>query len=400
VTGDRRRLRPARLRAADIARVAAAGLGAHPLRVSLSALGVAIGIAAMASVIGISTSSRAELDRTLDRLGTNLLRAAPGSTIFGAESQLPPESVDMVRRIGPVSAASATGRVHAAVYRNDHVPAQRTGSIAVLAARTDLLATVGGQLRTGRWLDRATAAYPATVLGASAARRLGVVAPGQRVWLGGQWFGVTGVLDSVTLTPELDAAALVGWPAARSFLGFDGHPTTIYCRSAESRVEAVRAVLGATVNPRSPYEVEVSRPSDALAARRATDRALAALLLGLGAVALVVGGVGVANTMVVSVLERRGEIGLRRSLGATRGQVRTQFLTESLLLSALGGTGGVAIGYLVTAVFARVQGWPVVMPAWLVLGGVGTALAVGAVAGILPAVRAARLSPARVLATG
>jgi putative ABC transport system permease protein len=174
----------------------------------------------------------------------------------------------------------------------------------------------------------------------------------------------------------------------------------IYCRSAESRVEAVRAVLGATVNSRSPYEVEVSRPSDALAAQRATDRTLAALLLGLGAVALVVGGVGVTNTMVVSVLERRGEVGLRRSLGATRGQVRTQFLTESVLLSVLGGVGGVAIGYLLTAVFARVQGWPVVMPAWLVLGGLGAALPVGAIAGIFPAVRAARLSPAQVLAAG
>ncbi|HZB47745.1 MAG TPA: ABC transporter permease, partial [Mycobacteriales bacterium] len=286
-------LRPARLRPADAARVGAAGLRAHPLRVSLSALGVAIGIAAMVSVVGISASSGAELERTLDRLGTNLLTAAPGSTIFGAEAQLPMESVEMVRRIAPVSSATATGRVRAAVYRNEHVPSQLTGSIAVLAARQDLIETVGGRLGTGRWLDRATSTYPSVVLGATAARRLGVTAPGARVWLGGLWFGVTGVLAPVDLAPELDAAALVGWPAARSYLGFDGHPTMIYCRSAESRVEAVRAVLGATVNPRSPYEVEVSRPSDALAAQRATDRTIAALLLGLGAVALLVGGVGV-----------------------------------------------------------------------------------------------------------
>jgi putative ABC transport system permease protein len=158
-------------------------------------------------------------------------------------------------------------------------------------------------------------------------------------------------------------------------------------------------VLGATANPEHPSEVKVSRPSDALSAKRASDKAFTGLLLGLGAVALLVGGVGVANTMVISVLERRAEIGLRRSLGATRGHVRLQFLVESLLLSALGGTGGVLLGIGVTAAYAATQGWPTVVPAWATAGGVGATLVIGVVAGLYPAIRASRLAPTEALAT-
>jgi putative ABC transport system permease protein len=190
----------------------------------------------------------------------------------------------------------------------------------------------------------------------------------------------------------------VGWPVAESVLGFDGYATTIYTRTREDAVPAVRSVLAATANPEAPNEVEVSRPSDALAAKQATDDTLNGLLLGLGAVALLVGGVGVANTMVISVLERRAEIGLRRSLGATRGQIRLQFLAESLLLSALGGAGGVLLGIVVTGIYAATQNWPTVVPVWAMAGGVLATLLIGAVAGLYPAVRASRLSPTEALA--
>jgi len=399
--GDQNRgeLTTARMRAGDLARVGAAGLRSRPLRAVLAALGIAIGIAAMTAVVGISASSQAELQRTLDRLGTNLLTVGPGNKLFADEpATLPVDSVSMVRRIGPVTSASATGRVpDAKVYRTDHIPAAESGSIAVVATYLDLLGTVGGTVADGVWLNEATQRYPAVVLGAGAASRLGA-AVGQPVWLGGEWFDVVGVLDTVPLAPELDSAALVGWDAAAAYLGFDGYPTTIYTRAEESSVEAVANVLANTANPESPSEVTVSRPSDALEAGRAADDAFTGLLLGLGAVALLVGGVGVANTMVISVLERRGEIGLRRSLGATRGQIRSQFLAESLLLCALGGLGGVLIGIGVTSVYATVQGWPSVVPAWASIGAVAATLLIGAVAGLYPAVRAARLSPTEALA--
>jgi putative ABC transport system permease protein len=381
---------------ADVLRVAGVGLRARPLRAFLSALGIAIGIAAMTAVVGISSSSRADLDRALAALGTNLLTVAPGATMFGDDATLPDESVGMISRIGPVRQVSATGTVpDTSVYRTNRIPAAETGGLSVVAAHLSLLDTLSASLASGTWLNAATARYPVVVLGAAAARRLGSV---PAVWLGGRWFTVVGVLDAAPLAPELDSSVLVGWPAAATYLGFDGHPTTVYTRSVDSQVEAVRAVLAATANPQNPNEVKVSRPSDALAAQRATDRTFTGLLLGLGAVALLVGGIGVANTMVISVLERRAEIGLRRSLGATRGQIRTQFVTESLLLSLLGGIAGVLGGLAVTALYALTRAWPTVVPAWALIGGVGATVLIGAIAGLYPAIRAARLAPTEALA--
>ncbi|MFF4772096.1 ABC transporter permease [Microtetraspora fusca] len=393
-----RRLVPARLGPADVLRVGAAGLRTRPTRVFLSALGIAIGIATMIAVIGISSSSREQLLRQLDRLGTNMLTVSAGHTLFGETSQLPTDAVAMVKRIGPVSTAAATGTVEATVRRTNLIPKAVTGGIAVQAATTDLLTTLEGNVAKGTWLNAATERQPAVVLGSVAAKRLGVDRIGVQVWIGNRWFTVVGVLGPMPLAPEIERSALVGFPVAAERLGFDGHPTTIYERSAEESVGAVRAVLPRTVNPENPEEVEVSRPSDALAARAAAAGAFTNLLLGLGGVALLVGGVGVANTMVISVLERRKEIGLRRSLGATRGQVRIQFLTESLLLSALGGVAGSVLGALATVSYALSQDWPPVVPPWSIAGAVGATLVVGTVAGLYPAMRAARLSPTVALA--
>ncbi|GAB3865135.1 ABC transporter permease [Dactylosporangium cerinum] len=375
----------------DVVRVGGAGLRTRPLRVVLSALGIAIGIAAMVAVVGISASSRAQLDRQLDALGTNLLSVGPGKSFFGDASHLPSSSVAMVARIGPVTSVSSTGRVASArVYRTDRIPVTETGGISVLAASPQLLSTVGGAVSAGSYLG--SGAIPTVVLGSRAAGLLGV-SPGLTVWLGGHWFTVVGVLAPVPLAPELDSAALIGWSTATEVLDFDGYPTTIYARARPDAVTAVAGVLAATANPSAPNEVQVSRPSDALAARAAFDAAFTGLLLGLGAVALLVGGVGVANTMVISVLERRAEIGLRRALGARRAQIRLQFLTESLLLSLLGAAGGLVLGVVITAGFALARSWPVVVPVWVLGGGLLATLLIGGLAGLYPAVRAARLSP-------
>jgi putative ABC transport system permease protein len=395
-------LGPARLRPRDVLRVGGAGLRTRPLRVFLSALGIAIGIAAMVAVVGISSSSRAQLDRALAALGTNLLTLAPGNTLFGGNATLPTESVAMIGRIAKVNQVAATGKVpDAKVYRTDRIPTAESGGLSVQAAHLNLPATVAAQIADGAWLNPATGRYPATVLGATAARQLGIptAGPDVQVYLGHRWFTVVGILDPVPLAPELDTAALVGWDAAQTYLGFDGHPTTVYTRTDDSAVQAVRDLLAATANPEAPNEVTVSRPSDALAARQATNKAFTGLLLGLGAVALLVGGVGVANTMVISVLERRPEIGLRRSLGATRGQIRLQFLAESLLLSALGGVGGALLGATVTTVYATIQQWPTVVPAQALAGGIAATLDIGAIAGLYPAIRAARVAPTEALAT-
>jgi putative ABC transport system permease protein len=364
-------------------------------------LGIAIGIAAMISVVGISSSSQAGLDRRLAALGTNLLTVSPGHTLFGANATLPLDAEPMIGRIPPVIATSAIGKIpDIKVYRTDRIPAAETGGLTVYAARGNLLATIGASMSTGTWLNAATGRYPATVLGASAAAHLGIgrVTGETRVLIGTEYYTVVGILEPATLAPELDTAALVGWPVAAQRLAFDEHATTVYTRSKNSAVEGVRDVLAATANPDAPNEVEVSRPSDALVAQQAAGETFTALLLGLGAVALLVGGVGVANTMVISVLERRAEIGLRRSLGATRGQVRLQFLAESLLLSALGGGAGVLLGLAVTTGYAFYQGWPATVPAWATAGGLGATVVIGGIAGLYPAIRAARLAPTQALA--
>jgi putative ABC transport system permease protein len=396
-------MRPSRLRPRDAVRVASVGLRTRPLRAVLSGLGIAVGIAAMVAVVGISASSRAQIEQQMQALGTNLLTVEPGQQLrTGEEAVLPVDSVDMVARIGPVTTVSAVGEVDDTfVYRNDRIDPAKTNGITTMAARPDLLATVSGQVAAGRWLDDALAAYPTVVLGATSAERLGISRTdgSVAVWLGGRWFTVVGILAPAPLAPELDAAALVGWPVAQYLLGHNGTPTRLYERSPESRVDDVRAVLPATVNPANPEEVTVSRPSDALAAQAAADQTLIALLLALGGVALLVGGIGVANTMVIAVLERRSEIGLRRALGATRAHIRVQFLGESVLLAGLGGIGGAALGGAVTASFAASQGWPPALPLWVLAGAAAATILVGALAGAYPSARAARMSPTAALAT-
>ncbi|KOX13585.1 ABC transporter permease [Nocardiopsis sp. NRRL B-16309] len=392
--------RPARLSPADRLRTGASGLRARPARVVLSALGIAIGIAAMVAVVGVSSSGQAELDQRIARLGTNLVTVAPGSDLFGGTATLPEEARGRIDRMPEVEHTSQVESVDGArVYRSDLVPSGESGGIGVYGVDLDLLDTVRTRVAEGSWLNAATSEHPAVVLGPAAAERLGItrITPNTLVLIGDTYFSVVGVLDRVELAPELENAALVGQAVAEDLLGAPGEASAVYVRIDPDHVERVREEVGRNANPEHPNEVEVSRPSDALEARQAADQTFQGLLLGLGAVALLVGGVGVANTMVISVLERRGEIGLRRALGATRRDVRVQFLVEAMTLSALGGVFGVVLGGLATAGYAVLRGWPVVLPWWAGAGAVVATVLIGAVAGLVPAMRAAALHPTEAL---
>jgi putative ABC transport system permease protein len=383
-----RRLSPSRLKAIDVLGVAGGGLGARKLRTALSALGITIGIAAMVGVLGLSESSRADLAQEIEALGTNLLTVEPSSGFGGGDGTLPEETVVKIGRIGPVELVADVVTLDAAPLRNDLVSSNETGAIDAMAADLDLLDTLKGSVADGAWLTEATGATPNVVLGAVAADRFGIVAvaEGTQLYLGGEWFTIVGLLDEFPLSPDLDRAVFIGKPAATAVFEADLNPSVIYVRTTPEQIDAVRGVLPSTADPESPDEVSVSRPTDVLEAQQAADNAFTSLFLGLGAVAL-----------LIAVIERRNEIGLRRALGATRAHVRRQFLTESLMLSAIGGAAGVALGVAVTYGYATYEGWIVVIPRIAVVGGFSAAIAIGAIAGLYPAMRAARLAPTEAL---
>ena len=385
-----------RLRPSDLLGLGMRGLAARPARAVLTAIGIAIGIAAIVAVIGISASGRADLIATLDRLGTNLLRVTPGGGVLGTGSEVPEEARVMAARIGPVESVTQTTRVEATVRRNDLVNELETGGIGVLAARTDVLDELGGSLRAGRFLDDATIRGPAVVLGSVAAQRLGIrdLDPRPRVFMDGTWFTVIGILEPLELHPDIERAVLIGYPVAEKLYETTESPSTLYVRADPALLNDVAEVIPATVNPQSPDAVDVTRPSDALQARRAADEALTNLLIGLGAVALLVAGVAIANIMVMSVLERRTEIGVRRALGATKRHIRIQFLFESVLLSGIGGVVGTALGAGITVAYAANRDLTVAVPPQGIAFSIGAALVVGAIAGLYPAWRASRIPPA------
>jgi len=395
---------PARLRPCDLAGLASVGLRTRKLRAGLSALGIAIGVAAIVAVLGLAASSSAALLAEIQALGTSLLTVTNGQTLSGGTAELPQAAPGMIGRLPGVTGVQDTGTVTGVnVYKSPLIPAIETNALSVDAATLGLPAAAGTSLAQGQFLNAATNQEPVAVLGAAAAHRLGIdrIRPGERIWAGGQWFYVTGILNHAVLAPEIDSAVLVGFPAAQTYLHFDGHPSHIYVRTASTQAATTRVdnLLAAQADPENASQVTVSQPSAALTAQADAKGALDTLFLGLGAVALLVGAIGVANIMIISVLERRSEIGLRRALGATRGQIRAQFLAEAILLSLAGGAAGVTTGAAAAAAYARTHGETIVIPPQAWAGGLAAALIIGALAGLLPAIRAARLSPTQALWT-
>jgi len=390
----------ARLPPHELFSVALQGLRTRKLRAALSALGIAIGIGAMVAVVGVSSSSQANLLATIDRLGTNLLTVSPGTTFFGAAEVLPDTAIAMIEHMRNVERVSGVYAVsNANVFRTPFVPAEQTGGIGVDATDTELVKAMNSSVASGHFFNAASENEPTVVLGAAAAQDLQIekVTGHIQLFVGGTWFTVIGILNSMTLDTSLDDNVFIGLPAAERLFQVQPNPSEIYVRANVNDVSAVGSLLAPTADPQNADGVDVSQPSDVLEARAAAKGQFTTLLLGLGAVALLVGAIGIANIMVISVLERRGEIGLRRALGATRRHISSQFLAESALLAAIGGIFGLLFGAIATWVYSVGQNEPWVIPLYALIAAPAAGLVIGAVAGLYPAAKAARLSPTEAL---
>lgn len=389
-----------RLPARELLGVALLGLRTRTLRAALSALGIAIGIGAMVAVVGVSSSAQANLIAEIDALGTNLLTVSPGTDFLGNAGVLAPSSVPMIRHMLHVERDAPIYQLaNANVYRTPYVPSEETGGIGVDAASDNLPRVVGTTLASGHFLNAVSQRYPEAVLGAQAAATLQITQAGGHVmvYLGNHWFVVIGILNPVKLDSSLDSVAFISLPIAERYFQQLPQPSEIYVRSSQNDVTGVANLLAPTADPQDPSGVSIDRPSDALEARAAAKGQFTTLLLGLGAVALLVGAIGIANIMVISVLERRGEIGLRRALGARRGHITIQFLTESALLAAIGGIIGLAFGAGATEVYAATKNEPFVIPLYALIAAPAAGFVIGALAGLYPAAKAARLSPTEAL---
>jgi putative ABC transport system permease protein len=397
-SGDR--FRPARLPVSQLLGTALQGPRTRRLRAALSALGIAIGTGAMVAVVGVSACAQANLLGEIDALGTNLLTVTPGQTFVGANEVLPDTAVAMIDHMQQVDSAVPVYQISSAdVYRSPLVPHSETGGIGVDAAADILPQVLGTSMAAGRFLDAVGGRYPEVVLGAQAAHVLQINRTRGHVmlYLGNAWFTVVGILEPVLLDASLDSVVFVSLPVAERLFGTRPNPSEIYVRANVNSVNQVSGLLAPTADPQQPDGVQVSRPSDALQARAAAKGQFTALLLGLGAVALLVGMIGIANIMVISVLERRGEIGLRRALGATKRHIWTQFLGESALLAVLGGIGGLVVGGAATAIYAQAKHEPFVIPLYALIAAPAAGLVIGTLAGLYPAMKAAALSPTEAL---
>ncbi len=345
-----------KLRTRDLFFVALYGVRARKGRATLTSIGIGIGIAAIVAVSGISASGRADLLSTLESLGTNLVKASPQAGFFGTQEDLPKGVLGMVERIGPVEEVTSTTQTDLLVRRSNFISEFEGGGISTIITSAELLDVIGGNLVEGRFITPGLSNIPVTVLGSVTAERLGItnLSTPTKILIDNEWFG----------------------------------------RANPTFIEDVVEVLAPSMNPENPDQVEVTRPSDALEAQQAAEEAFTNLLLGLGSVALLVGGVAIANVMVMSVLERRMEIGVRRSIGATRREIRYQFLLESIVLSGIGGLVGVGLGTFITLAYTNYTDIVFSIPIWQILGAVFLALLIGAISGVYPAIKASKIQPA------
>ncbi len=389
-----------KLRIVDVVSQAVRGLTSRKLRTALTALGISIGIASLIAIQGITEANQADAKAEIDALGSDFLFITPGTGVGEEAELLPYASAMLETHIDELEYVAALYPVDARARRNELVPEVQTGGVtvsALTAADLDLLEPVNGSVAFGRFHDTTSVEVPSVVLGSLAADRLGIrhLIGHPTINISGTDFAVIGVLNEFEiLNTDLNRTAIIGLGVADTLFETPDNPSAIYAQVPPEQLDEVRDIIPAQANPAAPGEVAVSRPTEALEIREVIDETFARILQALALIVLAVGGIGIANIMVISVIERRGEIGLRRSLGATRKHIASQFIIESTVLSLLGGLLGVAIGVSIVFGYARYKDFEAIIPWYWLSIGLAAAFGLGAFAGLYPAWRASRLDPA------
>ena len=382
------------------------GIGARPTRLIMTTLGTTIRIASLVVTIGFAQTAASQIARQFDAVAATQVVIEPGSTdgMNGSEratGRLPWDAPDRVSRLAGVELAGLVSEVPLDAVTITAVPVNDPSEPATLgpslmATSPGLLDAVRGNIVTGRYFDTGhdARADRVAVLGSRAAERLGInrVDSQPSIFIGDSSYTVIGIIEGMERRSDLLDAVVVPMGTARADFGLTG-PDELQIRIALGAGKVVAEQAPIALDPNAAENFEVQAPSARSALRENVQADVNVIFLILGVLALVAGGLGIANVTLLSVMERVGEIGLRRALGATKRNISSQFMVESVVIGLLGGLIGAALGVFAVVIVSAIQQWAPVVDPWLAAGSALLGAVVGLAAGVYPALKASNIEP-------